>query len=611
MPAQPDKDLHANRRFSVPVSGSGGPKNCFSRGDILTGKTPAAFGSDQSMQICIDGESNPTELPRRWLQAGRVLRVPRTVILSSLPFWTCWWPSAYFYAPRDVIGEDLVTGEFGNYYYFDQWNDVNDASMTLPDYSFALNNSNYVGTPQQTTQYAAGDPNYLNNQVWKNFDSSLTTADKQTVYNMRSSCATVSTLPDDPDCDAIPSYLFNLCAQPPAERFSQIVCHVTNPYYQQHADLIKVFQEVKKKLEADPINPIFVIIPEWMPTELTQTRNAFLKGSHELLNGAHGGSANKKPCDVSDSIPCYNYVPVCWAPAYPDINAPQNQETFTTPGVPFLLSTHPGVGTDVLHLYIGHPCMKYSPSNSIWDFQAWPLTPEVQWIAGPVFQGTYLGSTLPFFAGRRAVWRDLGFDYGYTGTITPESLYETRYKPLVEAAVGTYKKEFYNYRNFSTHLFTYRNDWTFPWDFNQIWKDQENNCTSTQFFFGFNTFAEFAAQYDGVDTNISDCEDDGGPNPAKLKYGETHNNFPDTPSISAAVHNFFPPIAARIENYYNTIDTGSKAFYDLVIKKNDLEPYNVVSRGTVRNDFFDADGLIAYIQAYFAKELDQYLTNNP
>jgi hypothetical protein len=106
----PEHRLHANRPFSLPWT-SDRSRNVFSRGDILLGKQKAAFGSGQSLGVAASGE-DPHILathPQKWPNSGKVLKVPKCVILSSLPYWTVYWPSCYFYGPRDIIGQMFTT----------------------------------------------------------------------------------------------------------------------------------------------------------------------------------------------------------------------------------------------------------------------------------------------------------------------------------------------------------------------------------------------------------------------------------------------------------------------------------------------------------------------
>jgi hypothetical protein len=109
--------------------GNSGPMNCFSRGDFLTGKSPVRFGPGQSANILTREEvpadaPNPTpELwPKDWPMAGRLLTVPRVVVLSDFIAWPEFWERCAFDYPRDVLGELFTSGRFTNYYYLDQWN---------------------------------------------------------------------------------------------------------------------------------------------------------------------------------------------------------------------------------------------------------------------------------------------------------------------------------------------------------------------------------------------------------------------------------------------------------------------------------------------------------
>ena len=580
MPEVPDKGLHRNRALSIPTSG--GQPNCFSRTDILDGKTPAAWGSDQSAGIAVDGESkdDPDTITKNWYTKGRVLRVPKAVILSSFPQWTAYWPGCYFYFPRDVIGDDGF-GQLGNYYYFDQWNMLDPNTTTSPDYGWAGPDA------------SSGDAGYQNNPVWNQF-TNLDPSTKSTIYNAQYACNTFG----DPDCSDIPSYLMNICPTPPlTERYFQCVAQVENPYYTLHPAYMQAFLEAKQILESDPIDPIYVNIPNWLSTKLYQVRNGFLTQTHETLNGVHGGAVNGSPCNVFDAAPCYNETPICWAPPYPDINAPSAQLPFDGATVPWLMSADPGVGTNTLHIYIGHPNMNYDASGSPYDYQAWPLTPEMQWTLGPVASGNYLGSALPYFAGRRLIWRAFGFDYGYNGGITPQNLWDNVYGGLVSGAAEGYKQNFWKMRNMGVRLFTYNVTWNFGWTFGVLDKDRRNTCPATQFYDGFETFADFASIYDNQDDSISDCEDYG---PPYLKVGETMNYFPAKADIDRAkvVGALLTP---RVENYYNGMDPGSADFFKIAINETGLDDYNVSYEGSAPGAFVSAGGFVDYVREYFSK----------
>jgi hypothetical protein len=75
MSPDPDKGLHANRPYSVPWK-THRPKNCMSRGDILSGSTPTAFGSEQPLQVAVD-QNEATERPEDWYNRIQLVRVNR------------------------------------------------------------------------------------------------------------------------------------------------------------------------------------------------------------------------------------------------------------------------------------------------------------------------------------------------------------------------------------------------------------------------------------------------------------------------------------------------------------------------------------------------------
>jgi hypothetical protein len=582
MPAVPDKGLHANRAYSIPTDD--GPKNCYSRTDILTAKTPAAFGSGQSLEVCTNGESqkNPATWPKDWYKKGRVLKVPKTVVLSSFPFWTLYWPKACFYFPRDVIG-DSGYGFLNNYYYLEQWNGL-DTSITEanPDYDWL---KEYDVSDPRVVSGLSGASGYTNNRAWKDMRN-LDPADKGGVYNSQMNCRFMSQ--DGRECESIPAYLINKCPTPPMdERYFKGVATIENPYYRLHPQLLDAFLAAKKLLEGDPKDPIYVDIPNWMPRTMYQVRNAYLKQTHEKLNRGHGGAINHRPCEVADTIPCHTYENICWAPPYPDVADPRNNPGFSGPTVPWLMSTRPGFGTNTLHLYIGHPNMAYFPADFFHNYQAWPLSPEMVYEAGPVGAGSYLGDPRPYYAGRRPVWRAYGYaNHGAQG------LWDTRYSGIVQGAADVYKDAFWKFRNFGTRIFTYNVSWPWGWDFGRLYDDRRNDCPSTQFYMGFD-FSEFAREYDGVDTNITDCNWHD-----HLPVGETHNYFPSQASIDEAV-GVGVRLSQRVMDYYNNNDAGSAKFFQIALGKTGPGDFNASYEGSMPGEFLDPDGIVAYVREYF------------
>ncbi len=599
-PQVPDDPVreHSNRPFDIPRSSD---KGTYSRSDILTGKTKMAWGDDQSAGVGASGENttDPTTWPERFYQDGEPLRVPKTVIFSSFPFWTCWWKSATYYGTRDVIGQMFTPPFlFGNYYYFDMWNDVDITNTPPNDFSEILSNQDYRDAITADNHSAIEILNsnplgpYQTNTAWQQFDDQLTADDKMSVHNPYWICTTTCEGMDCLTCDSVPSWMFTTCPIALPERFQQIICQVTNPYYTLHQQITKVFLAAKHTLESDPDDPIFVVVPAWLPQELYQTRNAKKKKSHEVQNGGHGGSANHKPCEVVDVIPCYRYIPTCWAPAYPDVRDARNSMPFPGVQVPWLLNPNPGFGVNVLHIYVGHTNVRYDVGDDIWGYQAWPLSPEGNFI-GPLFDSLYLGSiSTPQLAGQRSLIRDAGFDWGFVnhGAI---GVYNN-YAGIIEGAAENYKTNYTQYREYSTHLFTYPASWNFNWSLRNIFFDQERTCEATQFYFGFE-FSDFASMYNTEDNNITDC----AKAPAFLKFGETHNATPDSDSLRTAIGTFYPPIQQRVTDYYNGIEPGTSKMYDLTIDKNGLADFNVVNKGEFGGALMDPDGLVEYVRQYF------------
>jgi hypothetical protein len=557
--------LHDNRKHSLPRNG--GKHQVFSRTTPLSGKLNTQYGSGQSMAVSQGGvdPSNPETWPKKWPASGRVLNVPKCVILSSFPYWAAWWPAAYFYGPSDVIGISFTTGLIGNYYYWDQWN--------FPD-----------AEPHDSTAYSSdfnrSQSRWLNQEGYV-FDD-MPGAGKKGLYTDEYD-ALIHGAPLPPQ----PPYGINECWQPPAERFSQLILgRLENPYYIAHQQCRANFAAAKLILESDPVDPIYVIDAAWCPTKLAQIRNAYLTKIHEEFNRAHGNGP-----DIADSIPCYSMNDICWGPSYPDLNNSSNSLPFPGAKVPWLVCGEPGFGTNVLHLYVGHANMAYSPASSIFDYQAWPLSPEGSWI-GPIFNGSYLGAGLPFFKGRRSVWRDAGLDFGYM-VHGAAGLYNTTYGPLVQAAAEDYKRNSLKYRKFATKLYTYPQQWAFNWNFQALWGDQKSDCGATQFYFGFD-FDEFSNRFSNEDNWYQDLSGYFG----GVKIAAHYGNVPDSNAIRTAISSFYPPIRTRVEGYYNGIEPGTKDFFDLAIANNGLADYDVSSEG-LGADIMTTDGIVETVRRHF------------
>jgi hypothetical protein len=242
--------------------------------------------------------------------------------------------------------------------------------------------------------------------------------------------------------------------------------------------------------------------------------------------------------------------------------------------------------------------VKYFPSESIWDWQAWPQSPEGNFI-GPIVSSDYLGvgTPTPFFNGQRQVWRDSPtYTYGFMNSSTPQSVYDN-YHIMIENAADVYKENFWKYRNFSVAYHPYAFGVVPSINPLAIWRDQENTCPGTQFYTGFD-FADYAASYTTEDNSIVDCVGSEA-NPVNLTYGETANNFPDSPSLRAA-QGFLNRILLTMLNYYDGLDPGCNEVFNITVQTNDLEPYNVTFGGDI-----SPEGLMNFAMALRSAVLGQ------
>lgn len=556
-----DNMAHQNRRYGIPRNG--GKHMLLSRTPPLTGGMKTRYGHRQSLGPWSAGD--PTTWPKDWPKAGKVLGVPKCVILSSLPMWTAWWPACYMYAPSDISGQMFTSPFlFGNYYYFDQWN---------------LNENPII----DSTRFDDRDAR-ANAQFWETgyvFDD-MAGAGNKDVY----SDEYMKEFLGLPDLD--PAFSINDTSEPPETRFNELVLRrLQNPYYLEHQRLRQNFAIVADRLASDPVDPIYVIDAAWLPYNLYQIRNAYLTKTYQKFNDAHGNGAN-----IVDVIPCYTQIEGPWGPYYPNPNDPRNSIDFDSNTVPWLTCDDPGFGTNVLHMYIGHACHNYIGSRSIFDMQAWPISPEGTYL-GPTFLSNYTGAGLPAFKGRRAVWRDAGLDNGFTGPNGAVGVY-SNYAALVTAAAEQYRQNSQKYRNFKTKWYTYRpNQWAFPWQLNRIFLDQRHDCGATQFYFGF-SFEDFANQFSNEDNWYEDLSGYYG----GLKVAANYGNVPNTAKLQEAVNVFYPPIRTRVESYYQGLEPGTAQYFQHVLAQNDLPDCEYMGDNS---DLSSVEGIIETIREHFGQ----------
>ena len=524
-----EKKLHRNRKYSIPTMGDGGPLNSFSRTDFLKGISPCHFGSDQHPDIFVKdarsiNDQDPTPLlwPKLWPNQGRLLNVPKCVIISEFICWPEFWEKCEVDFPRDVIGILLTTGDLGNYYYLDQWDRDKD---------------------------------------WK---TGSEIQFKELDY-----------------------------------RYAKTILKLQNPYYVRHKKFCKAMESVKNQLESDPNDPIHVIFPEWIPSNKFELeRGHSTKVGNEWAGWAldtrywSGQSASEVTpnvlgrytnCDAGDGQNGRGRT-------HQDPDCPNwHSKANVTPDVPCLLSKTPYFGTNVLHIWLGHWCLNRIGGSGGTNFETYALSPAGVQIAS-VILSSYLGATIPFFDGRRAVWRDLGLNFGYMEGF--EGVYNF-YSGSVEGAANNFKENFYKYRNFGVRIFPFpKDEWKFPWAVSEIEKDKKW-CPAQGFYFGF-TFDEWAAAASSEDSYAVDFSQ----NYDGLKMSNVVTRFPDSPSVRRAESAFFLPLKTRFEKYYKSIDPGTRQFYEKMIADNNLNEYNV-ELGK-EDEFPEGDDLVSYIRGYFA-----------
>lgn len=509
------KKLHRNRIYSIPSMKSGGKRNCFSRSDFLEGRSHVKYGHEQHPDIFTTDESKdkPELWTKRWSKAGKLLRVPKVVILSDFIAWPEYWSECVF----DMHHEDLVpwftNGIASHYTWINQWN---------------------VGQPWRVTEQLSG-------------------------------------------------------AEDKEFRWNRIICRATNPYFGQHQALWDAFREAKRILESED-DPIYVIIPNWMPKEEYQivTKNhwnywfnfdAFWSGDE-----AHGDVMYKglwhPHCDIFEDGGNRGRI-------HPDPDCPYwRSDANNPPRCPTLLSGNPAFGTDVLHIWIGHWCYNWGgPQHFL--YETYPISPAGMQF-GSVVTGGYLGSPVPMLDGARGPWQDARLPCGYSNG---GKAIANHYGGLIDSVADEYKSNFYKYRNFATRWFPWTGVWGLPWNVGEMKKD-EKWCPSFIFYFGF-TFADYCAMFGSEDTYFIDYSDRYG-----IKYGNGMNRGPSAEDMRRGINNVFPVCSSRAEEYYYSLESGSREFFQAWMERCDLGEYNVVLEEP--NDaIFNADGIVEYVRGYF------------
>lgn len=549
MPEQPDRQKHRNRKFSIPFMGEGGRQNCFSRNDFLTGQSQVRFGDQQSMNVTSEDEvpgpdGNPETYPKNWPKAGRILGVPKVVVMTSLPCWPEFWENCSFDCPRTVIGtllKDPSSGPYGNYRYLQQYDS---AAIDWKGHSTgSVNDAEY--------------------------------------------------------------------------RFCQEIGTGTGTYPRQHSKLIDTVFPAAAKILAGLPEPIYAIIPRYMPSRYDSIVNkniAYVPWTRfsRWWSGSDGDDVDFSVGLGNDDCDIYGAPFSPRGRVHMDPQGPNNVSDCNPPKMPCLLAGDPTYfGTNVLHMYIGHWAMKWGIDPNILTFESYPLSPIAEQIATQLIGDNYHGSPIPGYDGSRLIWFDYGYNYGYmssdgkgnnssTGGVAGLLNY---YKGSLTSAANNYKTAFWKYRDFATRLFQYPEPIKMIWNPDILFKDQKW-CAAEGFWFGFDTFDDWVNLHppteDGHFSNMVDAPD----NPLHLKTCINVTRTPDSPNIREGVNYAFPYLKDRVEAYYRGIDPGTSMFMDGMIAQNQLDEYNVVNEGSGA-DMMSADGIVDYVRTYFAAQEEQ------
>jgi hypothetical protein len=344
-----------------------------------------------------------------------------------------------------------------------------------------------------------------------------------------------------------------------SERFHEAMGNAIGPYAMDHNALLDTFLKVKKTLESDPVDPIAVIIPDWMPRKVREAQSLGIGYSHWFPNPDRPWWANADPMYLS--------TPILNSPSYPDVNDSRNYSSFPFSGPAQLLTGGGGFATNVLHIYCGHNQINYRGSNSMFDFQSWPQTAEGLWI-GPVFTTPgYLGNrhVNTFLEGRRNPWTQFSLAAG----MSPggQSIYNYYSGALVPAA-DRYKQGFYNHRNWATKLYTFPGGFRGGLDEYVIENDRKVTVGG-QFHFGY-SIGEWNAMFANDDYHMA-ANPDG---PIGIAYDESVSFFPARSALDIG-EMILRQLKSKITQYYTDLDPKTADFFQIMIAENELDKFGM------------------------------------
>lgn len=539
-------------------------------------------------------------LPYKFPRVGAPLRVPKCVIISIMPNWTLMTTETWqFHFPRDVIGNLLLYPDKTlNYYYLTQWDvytvqsdpipevhcgvsvqwrdsvqstlasnlfyhpskvpEYNEIQLTQDDIYYCLLNGNF---PDDVRAKMADDYYYYSSTIdlsnMQRVNSEFTDMGEK---NLKKCMTKEDGIFPEGSSDRIHTGTDKAALR--GGTFNEVVATVDNKYaiYRRRfkdycLEPIQAFAESQK---------IHLICPDWIPDPFPELRNDYLINGIYRYEGRPWLDATK---------PCATTCPVAWGPAFPDPRGLDME--FAGEPVPWLLCPPPGFGVNVLHIYVGHPNMNFTggTAGSVIDYQAWPFSPEMGYLGPVPFYAYYPGEAQlkaefdKYSWGRRPLWRDYGYDYGYTGAHTVDNLLEY-YADIWQTAAAKYRDNFPKYRNIVTKIYTIGCEIDFTWTPVSLENDHVLGCESPFFYFGYTDFGfEVAEEMSKGGECFEDILVDRMPeSPESLHIATRQSYLVGQCELTEAMRDTFPILARRVEEYYSSIAPGSDVFFENAVQ---------------------------------------------
>jgi len=365
--------------------------------------------------------------------------------------------------------------------------------------------------------------------------------------------------------------------------------HITSPWYQTLMKMKDIFREAKAILE-NRKDPIYAIIPSWVPED-----GIYM---YENTNGLGYLEENpaRRDVDFATTTPCYLSGHTTFKTYSPNTDDDRNNVSPDMQGLAALFGNtmFPTFGTNVLHMYMGHPNIRFQPGKWFTGWEAWPYAPEGNWIAGLFGGNTYLHPVQSIGTpGYRAnPLPNFHYPWGYPSV---QGVYDY-YKGEYEASANSYKNAWPHFRNLHTHIFSMPNAGI---DVSLVMGGNDTLYCDDVRHFGGQSYADYCQGYASGDpasyciANRKDLYDLLAVAELMVAIGSTQEDY-------AVANAIFTKMAGWYSDYYNGLEPGSEEVFKMIIEDYSLADYNVQHAGE-GSMFFSAQDLASYVIDHFNK----------